>query len=154
LRDLATGLWAARIRWRVRDFAELVPLGQASARQVATLSEARDFLLGLRVSVQLAARRRLDQLTFDMQEQIAPRLYPDARAGDDDIRPAVAPAVEALRRRYSLHAKGVVREVDRLLERAIVPLARPPHVVRLDGSFTVFNGKLSVSDGATFRDRP
>ena len=35
LRDLASGLWAARARWRARDFADLLPFGQASARQVA-----------------------------------------------------------------------------------------------------------------------
>jgi [protein-PII] uridylyltransferase len=48
LRDLATGLWAARARWRVRDFPELVAIGQASARQAAALTAARELLLQLR----------------------------------------------------------------------------------------------------------
>ena len=39
---------------------------------------ARDFQLRLRALVQLAARRRFDQLTFEIQEAIAPALYPDA----------------------------------------------------------------------------
>ncbi len=154
LRDLATGLWAAKIRWKVHDFVDLCPLGQISARQVAALSEAREFLLLVRGHLHLLAKRRLDQLTFEMQEAVAPRLYADARVPEGEIRPAVAPAVEALMRRYYLHARSVVREVDRLLERAIVPPQRPPRVVKIDGSFTAFNGQLSVSDGNIFRERP
>src|SRR5262249_23981035 len=154
LRDLATGLWAAKLRWKVNDCVDLCPLGQISARQVAALSDAREFLLLVRAHVHLLARRRLDQLTFEMQEAVAPRLYADARVPAGEIRPAVAPAVEALMRRYYLHAKSVVREVDRLLERAIVPPQRPPRVVKLDASFTAFNGQVSVADGAIFRDRP
>src|SRR5262249_50853843 len=163
LRDLATGLWAARARWRVRDFADLLPLGQATARQVATLTSARDFLLGVRCALHLAARRRQDQLTFELQEAIAPELYPNARASGGEaersplkgeVRAAVAPAVEELMRRYYLHARGVVAETDRLLERALVPPQRPPTRPKIDPSFTVFNGQLSVNDPQIFRDRP
>jgi [protein-PII] uridylyltransferase len=154
LRDLATGLWAARARFRVRDFAELVPLGQATARQVATLSDARELLLRVRAELHLRAGRRLDQLTFEMQEAIAPGMFPEARIREGEIRPAVAPAVEELMRRYYLHAKGVVRETDRLLERAIVPPHRPPRIAKLDASFVAFNGQVSVADAQIFRDRP
>lgn len=154
LRDLATGLWAAQVRWRVRDFADLVALGQLSARQAAVLTEARDFLLRLRAAAHLQAKRRQDQLSFELQEAIAPRFYPDARVREGEIRPAVAPAVETLMRRYYLHAKAVVRETDRLLERAVVPPARPPTVRRLDMSFTLWNGQLSANDPAVFRERP
>ena len=98
LRDLTTGLWAAQARWRVRDFADLVPIGAATARQAAALTGAREQLLRIRVALHLAARRRLDQLTFEMQEAIAPRFYPDARVREGELRPAVAPAVEELMR--------------------------------------------------------
>lgn len=154
LRDLATGLWAARVRWRVRDFGELVSLGQASARQVAALTEARDFLLRVRTAVHLEARRRQDQLSFELQERLGPRFYPGARVRDGEIRPAVAPAVEQLMRRYYLYAKAVVRETDRLLERAIVPRQRPPVVRPLDRSFIAFNGQVCARDPGIFRERP
>jgi [protein-PII] uridylyltransferase len=154
LRDLQTGLWAARARWRVRKLAELVPLGAATARQVEALAAARELLLKIRVALHLAARRRMDQLTFEMQEAIAPRFFPDARVRDGEIRPAVAPAVEELMRAYFLHAKAVVHQTDRLLERALVPPQRPPNLVKLDPSFTAFNGQVSASDPRVFRDRP
>ncbi len=169
LRDLATGLWAARARWRVKDFGDLLPLGQASARQVAVLTTARDFLLRVRAAAQLAHKRRQDQLTFELQEELAPRFYPDARPAAGDVRPAVAPAVEELMRRYYLHAKAVVRESDRLLERAIIPPQRAPHVRPLvqgggssrgggtppvDKVCIAFNGQVSAADPKVFRERP
>jgi len=155
LRDLTTALWAARGRWRVRELHDLVVLGQASARQVATLTEARDFLCRVRAILHLTTGRRQDQLTFELQEAIAPRLYPMAEIrGTPGTRAAVAPAVEELMRRYYLCAKGVLRETDRLLERAIVPPHRPPQVRRLDASFTAFNGQVTVADAQIFKSRP
>jgi [protein-PII] uridylyltransferase len=155
LRDLTTALWAARGRWRVRELSELVVLGQASARQVARLAEARDFLCRIRAILHLETGRRQDQLTFELQEAIAPRLFPDAELrGPVGTRAAVAPAVEALMRRYYLCAKDVLRESDRLLERAIVPPQRPPRVRRLDGSFTAFNDQVTVADAQVFKTRP
>jgi [protein-PII] uridylyltransferase len=153
-RDLATGLWAARARWGVHDFGDLVPIGQGSVRQVTTLAQAREFILRVRTALHLSAGRRLDQLTFEMQEAIAPAMYPDAKIREGEVRPAVAPAVEELMRRYYLHAKAVVRETDRLLERALVPAHRRPTIRRVDASFTAFNGQLSTADPAILREKP
>src|SRR6185369_5909599 len=71
-RDLLVGLWAAKARFRVRDFHELVTLGQASERQVRALTEARRFFLTVRIASHLAAGRKADRLTFEIQEAIAP----------------------------------------------------------------------------------
>src|SRR5690606_25849496 len=115
LRDLHTAVWAARARWRMGRIGDLVGMGHLSSRQVAVLTSALDFLLGLRARLHLHTDRASDQLTFEVQEAIAPALYPDACLPEGDVRPAVAPAVEALMRRYYLHARGVVQVADRLL---------------------------------------
>ncbi len=154
LRDLATAVWAARARWAVGALPELVSMGYATPRQVAVLESARDFLLRIRALVQLTAGRRIDQLTFEIQESIAPQLYPDARLPEGDVRPAVAPAVEALMRHYYLHARGVVQVADRLLEAARVPARKKPRIHRIDHSFLTFNGKLSLNDPALVREKP
>jgi [protein-PII] uridylyltransferase len=154
LRDLATGLWAARARWRVHDFADLPPLGQASMRQAGALIEAREFLLRVRCAMHLAARRRQDQLTFELQEALAPRFYPNARVREGEARPAVAPAVEELMRRYYLHARAVVRETDRLLDRARIPPRKPPIIRALDRTFIAFNGQVALRDPDTLREQP
>ncbi len=178
LRDLATALWAARARWHLRGgplpghgetIALLAQEGHLSRRQADVLICARDFLLGLRVLVQLASKRKGDQLTFEIQEAIAPTLAlaaearsaPVADPADDDaadtrtdVRPAVAPAVEALMRAYYLHGRGVVQVGDRLLETARVPPRRRPRIHRIDGSFLTFNGELAVHDGRILAERP
>ncbi len=154
LRDLATAGWAARARWDVNTLDELVRLGHASSRRVAVLSQARDFLLGLRSMLHLEAGRPTDQLTFEIQEAIAPRLYPNARLPKGDVRPAVAPAVEALMRRYYLHARGALQATKRLLEVARVPARRRPRIARIDGTFLTFNGKLALHDPAVFVHKP
>src|SRR5262249_42022865 len=87
----------------------LVVMGHPPRREALVLAGARDFLLRIRALVQLTGRRRFDQLTFEIQEAIAPALYPHAVPHEGDIRPAVAPAVEALMSDYYLHARGVVQ---------------------------------------------
>jgi [protein-PII] uridylyltransferase len=154
LRDLDTAMWAAKARWSIRTPAELVPSGQLSSRQARLLGEALDFLLMLRTRLQLQAGRPLDQLTFEIQEAVAPRLYPDARLPEGDIRPAVAPAVEALMQRYYLHARDVSRLSARVLEMARVPARHQPRIRRIDSSFLLFNGKLAFTDPRVLRERP
>ncbi|HEX7836503.1 MAG TPA: hypothetical protein VF469_03520, partial [Kofleriaceae bacterium] len=172
LRDLATALWCAQIRWHPprpgeigpdgrdeRDGAEalianLVTMGHLTRRQAQVLLGARDFQLRIRALVQLAAKRRFDQLTFEIQEAIAPALYPDARPHEGDVRSAVAPAVEALMRDYYLHARGVVQVADRLLESARVPARRKPRIGQIDASFITFNGELAIRDPRLFVERP
>jgi [protein-PII] uridylyltransferase len=154
LRDLATALWAARARWSAVDPEELIMLGYLTRRQVAALVDARDFLLRLRALVQLQAGRPTDQLTFEIQEAIAPGLYPDARLPAGEVRPAVAPAVEALMQRYYLHAREVAQVTDMLLASAQVPERRRPRIGHVDHSFLTFNGKLATRDPQVFREHP
>jgi [protein-PII] uridylyltransferase len=164
LRDLATALWCAQVRWRPprpgeepedaeRRIAALVDMGHLNRRQAQILAGARDFQLRIRALVQLTAKRRFDQLTFEIQEAIAPSLYPDARPHDGDVRSAVAPAVEALMREYYLHARGVVQVSDALLESARVA-RRKPRIAHIDSSFITFNGELAIKDPRLFVDRP
>jgi [protein-PII] uridylyltransferase len=186
LRDLATALWAAHARWvparpghpaplPAQLVELLVEMGHLTRRQATVLSAARDFLLRLRGLVQLVGARRTDQLTFEIQEAIAPALYrrddailvaqlPDtsdksgesADGGKDGgtTRPAVAPAVEALMRDFYLHARGVQQVGDRLLESARVPARRRPRIAPVDATFITFNGELAVKDPRVFAQRP
>ena len=154
-RDLLVGLWAAKARFRVRDFGDLVTLGQASDRQVQALTAARRFYLEIRTAAHFFAKRKQDRLTFETQEAIAPRLFPDPRpTRHEGVESAVEPSVEALMQRYFLHAKAVARETDRLLQRCVVEPQRKPSVRPVDAVFTLFNGKLSLRDPELFRQRP
>ena len=150
-RDLLTGLWAAKARFGVSDFSDLVRLGQATERSVKQLADARDFFLRVRTAAHLAMRRRQDRLTFEVQEAIAPKLFPVESAAPEE---SVGPSVERLMRTYYLHAKAVTREGERLLERCGEAPAKKPTVRRIDASFVLWNGLLSTAGPEVFRDRP
>jgi [protein-PII] uridylyltransferase len=165
LRDLSTALWAAQVRWHPPRPGEdpetteslignLVAMSHLTRRQGDVLANARDFLLRVRALVQLTAKRRFDQLTFEVQEALGPRLYPDARPHEGDIRSAVAPAVEALMQDYYLHARQVLQVTDHLLDAARVPGRKKPRVTQVDASFITVNGELAVKDPQVFRERP
>src|SRR5262249_50322397 len=53
-----------------------------------------------------------------------------------------------------LHAKAVKRETARLLERCLVEPQRKPRMRSVDGTFALFNGKLTLKEPETFRRRP
>ncbi|MCA9679987.1 MAG: HD domain-containing protein, partial [Myxococcales bacterium] len=137
----------------------LVGMGHLTRRQAAVLHGARDFLLKVRALLQLVGERRTDHLTFELQEAIGPLLFPDvvptpAGGGAADVRPAVAPAVEALMRCYYLHARGAVQLADHLLDSARVPARRKPRIGKIDNNLLTFNGELAVRDPAVFAQRP
>jgi [protein-PII] uridylyltransferase len=160
VRDLCAGRWAALARFGTGNPRALCDLGEMSARQAAALEAAREWLLRVRVAVHLAARRRQDQLRFDMQEKVAPLLYGNLRLPAGDIRPAVAPAVEALMHDFQRHAKAVSRESERLIARASADPQREPRVAaavvrgRADESFELRDGALEVTSPAVFDRRP
>ncbi len=135
VRDLCAGRWAALARFGTGNPRVLHSLGEMSARQAAAFEAAREWQLRVRCALHLVAGRRQDQLRFDFQEKLAPLLYGDALLYDDaslpagDIRPAVAPAVEALMHAFQLHAKTIRRETQRLLLRAAANPAHKPRVV-------------------------
>jgi [protein-PII] uridylyltransferase len=162
LRDLCAGRWAALARFGTGAPRALQDLGEMSARQAASLEAARDFLLKMRVAVQLAAGRRQDQLRFDLQEKIASLLYGHVRVPPGDIRPAVAPAVEALMHQFQRHAKAVIRESERLLQRASADPRHQPRTMpvalgspaEVDPSFELRDGVLEVKDPKVFVRQP
>lgn len=154
LRDLATGMWAAKARWRVGSLEDLAQSGQLPPRRVAMMSDALDFLLALRTLVQGRRRRAGDQLTFEIQEDIGPALYPDATLPMGDIRPAVAPAVETLMQKYYRHARTTSQACDRLLELCWRPTQPVRRVRTIDRVFAIENGALTARDNEALRARP
>src|SRR5262245_16175050 len=94
LRDLHTALWMAKVKFKVRSFRELVTRGVLAEQLVTDLEHALDFLWRVRNAMHLAANAHQDQLTFELQERLAPALgFPPGRGG-----------VEAFMRTYYGHA--------------------------------------------------
>ena len=128
LRDLATGLWAAKARLGLDELDQLDAQGGASPRQERALLDAQGFLRGLRLAMHVESGRQQDQLSFELQERLAPELFPEQTVpGVRSPSPAVAPAVERLMEAYYRHAHAVVMETEGILERlSLLDSAAPP----------------------------
>ena len=71
LRDLQSLFWMSKYIHGVKDAAELVGLGVFTADEFDTFVTAEDFLWAVRCHLHLIAGRAMDQLTFDMQVEVA-----------------------------------------------------------------------------------
>ena len=74
LRDLQSLFWIAKYVHQVQDTADLVALGVFGAEEYKTFTRAEDFLWAVRCHLHLVTRRASDQLTFDLQVEVAERM--------------------------------------------------------------------------------
>ena len=153
LRDLQTLYWIAKYQYGVDHARDLVALGVFTEAEFAQFDAAERFLWATRCHLHLLAGRPMDQLTFDMQVQVAERL---GYADHDGRR-----AVEHFMQDYFLHATKV-GEVTRIFlvaleashvkqEPAILGLLRGRRRARtLRPGFALKQNRLTVDDEAAF----
>jgi [protein-PII] uridylyltransferase len=111
LRDLQMALWTARARFKVAGITELLARALLPEREVTELRRARDFLWRVRNEMHYLAGRKSDQLTFDVQTQLADFMgYRD---------PDGQPAVEEFMRHYYLAAKTILVACDAIVDRCL-----------------------------------
>ncbi|WP_443089965.1 [protein-PII] uridylyltransferase [Yoonia sp.] len=153
LRDLQSLFWIAKYVNGVKDAAELVDLKVFSRDEFKTFVNAEDFLWAVRCHLHLIAGRPTDQLTFDLQVEVATAMgYTDhgGRRG-----------VEHFMQHYFRHATHV-GELTRIFltaleanhtksEPMLVRLlsrkkkAKPPYAIK-QNRLTVENQKAFFSD--------
>ena len=159
LRDLHSLFWIAR---HIHDGAsgeELVALRVFSREELDAFRGAEDFLWAVRCHLHLASGRPTDQLTFDMQVEIAVRMgYEDApgrraveRFMQDYFR--VATRVGELTRIFlaALEARHIKREPSLLGRAAGRAMGRRP---RVRPGYQVVHNRLSVADPDEFLADP
>ena len=105
LRDLQSLFWIAKYIYQVDDTAELVRLGVFTEEEYDTFDKAHNFLWAVRCQLHLVTRRPNDQLSFDLQVEVADRM------GYVDI--AGRRAVEHFMQEYFRHAT-VVGDLTRI----------------------------------------
>jgi [protein-PII] uridylyltransferase len=136
LRDLDVAHWAARARWRVNDLQDLVRLAVLVPREWAAIDEARNFLFRLRNYMHHRTRRRIDRLSFELQEQVAVALgYGEG-----------GPGVVAMMRAYYRHARTIAKAREMVLTRAKPPPRRPPRETLLGGGLKLTRSAVSLVD--------
>jgi [protein-PII] uridylyltransferase len=146
LRDLHTALWMAKMKFKVRDFRALVTVGVVAERDVAELETALDFLWRVRNAMHLATKSHQDQLTFELQDRLAPTL---------GFAPG-KPGVEAFMRTYYGHAATAARFAEAVVARCVAatePYRRStPRVIR--EGMRIQGRTLTVTDRALFARDP
>jgi len=148
LRDLHTALWMAKVRFKVRNFRELVTLSVFAERHVLELEQALDFLWRLRNAMHLATGSHQDLLTFELQERLAPTLgFAPGRGG-----------VEACMRTYYRHATTVNRFSEMVIARCVqAPERRPsqlPPAREIRAGMYIQGRTLSVAGREVFEQQP
>src|SRR5512143_1134333 len=168
LRDLQSALWIARARWKIAGITELLARAILPEREIGELRRARDFVWRVRNELHYLENRKWDQLTFDVQPQVAQYMgYADGEQGS---------AVEQFMRHYYMAAKVILTACDAIVDRALesqnatgwrqVPppaamtgaerVGGPPRAEwRLPGGeLKVFRGRLTIADKDVLRRSP
>ncbi len=110
LRDLQTLFWIAKYVNHVQDVDDLVGKGTYTREEFDSFVRAESFLLAVRCHLHLITGRSMDQLTFDLQVEVAARMGYADRAGRR--------AVELFMQDYFRHATRV-GELTRILLTAL-----------------------------------
>ena len=152
LRDLDVIRWAARARYRITTWQELVRLGVLVPREADEIRAAEEFLWRVRHLLHVNAGRKSDRLTFDAQETMSSVLgYAEINA-DPAAR---ATGAERLMQDYYVHARAVTRARERMLDRARPPKRRGrPVEVDLGAGVRLFDGQLTIAGTQELHDDP
>ena len=154
LRDLQSLFWIAKYVHHVHSVGELVKLGFFRPEEYAIFTAAENFLWAVRCHLHLAAGRATEQLTFDLQVEVASRMGYTDRAGRR--------AVEVFMQDYFRHATGV-GDLTRIFLTALeathtkdAPLLerifrRRP---RVKSDYSVVHNRLTLRDPNSFQSDP
>jgi [protein-PII] uridylyltransferase len=150
LRDLHALYWIAKYIYRLKDTDDLADAGVFLPDEVNQFSEAERFLWAVRCHLHLLTNRATDQLTFDMQVEVAARMGYVDKAGRR--------AVEHFMQDYFRHATAVgdltrifltkLEAAQQKKEPLLVGLFRRRRKVK-DG-YEVVNNRLAIQDDKAF----
>lgn len=150
LRDLQSLYWIGKYVYDVREASDLVAKGVFTAGEYATFARAEDFLWAVRCHLHLINGRAMDQLTFDMQVEVAARLGYLDRAGRR--------AVEVFMQDYFRHATrvGELTRIFLTAQEANHVKSEPlltrllPRRRKARAPYTIKQNRLTVADEAAF----
>lgn len=152
LRDMQSLYWIAKYVHRVEDAQALVELGVFTPEEYRNFAAAENFLWAVRCHLHLISGRAMDQLTFDMQVEVAERLGYIDHGGRR--------AVEHFMQDYFRHATHV-GDLTRILLTALEAshVKREPTLLgffrrrrRAKAGYIIHQNRLGVADETTFFD--
>ncbi len=150
LRDYHVALWVARASEpEVRNVGDLLHVGILSSAELTEYTSALDFLWRVRNQLHLSRGRKTDQMSFELQEEVATAL------GYQDSGRELP--VEAFMRDYYRNARAIVTYSEIVIEQCIArsrPHGPAPPVQVVEDGFRIVAGQLEVPHAAHLRERP
>ncbi|UWQ78974.1 [protein-PII] uridylyltransferase [Leisingera sp. S132] len=150
LRDLQSLFWIAKYLYQVQDAEDLVPLGLFRAEEMDLFARAANFLWAVRAHLHLATGRATEQLTFDLQVEVASRMGYEDKAGRRGVEVFMqeyfrhATRVGDLTRIFLTKLEASQQKTAPLLERIF---RRRP---RIKPGYKVVHNRLDVIDPKAF----
>jgi [protein-PII] uridylyltransferase len=145
LRDFQVGRWIIRAKYKTDRWDSI--LFPDHSRM---LDKSIQFLWAIRNHLHLLSERRQDDLTFELQEKIAPLLgFPKGTKG-----------VEEMMRQYHLSARGISNFFHDILDRALFEPSAFRKIIfffqrkRIDENFEIAHGELHLLDPVAFKKDP
>ncbi|SHL39806.1 UTP--GlnB (protein PII) uridylyltransferase, GlnD [Roseovarius litoreus] len=154
LRDLQSLFWIAKYLHRVDSVAELVDVGMFTAEELDTFAKAENFLWAVRCHIHLITRRPTDQLTFDLQVEVAERMgYCDTSGRR---------AVEVFMQDYFRHATAVGDLTRIFLTKLEAAHVKSEPILqrlfrrkrKLKDGYEEVHGRLAITDDKQFLSDP
>jgi len=151
LRDYHTAYWVMQVTEQSgRRVEEFLHLGLLTQSEVYELIAALDFLWRVRNELHRMAGRKNDQMSFEIQEQVAVAL---GYGGDGD---AELP-VERLMRDFYRHARAIGNYSSLVIEQCLARVRGIPRrrrVKMVEHGFRIANEQLEIPHGRQLRDSP
>ncbi|HHI69660.1 MAG TPA: [protein-PII] uridylyltransferase, partial [Rhodobacteraceae bacterium] len=150
LRDLQSLFWIAKYIHQVENVAELVTLGLFTQDEYDSFAKAEQFLWATRCHMHLIAGRAMEQLTFDLQVEVAKRMGYKTHGGRR--------AVEYFMQDYFRHATHV-GDLTRILLTALEAshAKQEPRLLRFfrrrkkaKAGYRIVQNRLNVADEKLF----
>ena len=154
LRDLQSLFWIAKYLHQVDNVAELVALGVFTEDEFDTFARAESFLWAVRCHIHLLTKRATDQLTFDLQVDVAEHMGYRDTAGRR--------AVEHFMQDYFRHATQVGDLTRIFLTKLEAAHAKSEPLLqrifrrkrKLKDGYEEVHGRLAIADEAAFLSDP
>ncbi|MCX5738164.1 MAG: HD domain-containing protein, partial [Proteobacteria bacterium] len=153
LRDYHAAIWAMRaVLPSARGLDDLLHYGLLTESEMEDYRDALDFLWWVRNELHGIAKRRQDQMSFEVQEKIAAALgYPDGG-------PEAPLPVELFMGDYYRHARVIRSYSELAIEQCRGRVRRAPgppaRVVIAEDGFRVVGDHLEIPHAAHLRERP
>lgn len=154
LRDLQSLYWIAKYVHHVESIEELVQLAVFRPEEYDRFQKAENFLWAVRCHLHLVTGRPNEQLTFDLQVELADRMGYQDKSGRRAVEHFMqdyfrnATRVGDLTRIFLTKLEAMHTKPEPLLQRIF---SRKP---RVKDGYQVIHGRLAVLDEATFLSNP